>query len=61
MSVYNDIEVLNFDIEVSSISYCVDIEVPGFNIEDSSISNWFDIVCYNLRNWNPDNLTYIVI
>jgi hypothetical protein len=33
----NNIEVLNFDIYVSSISYCVDIKAPGFNIKDSSI------------------------
>jgi hypothetical protein len=31
---YNNIEVLNFDIDVFSISYC---EAPGFNIMDSSI------------------------
>ncbi len=39
----HDIEVLNFDIDVSSISYCVDIEVPGFDIEYSSISCCVDI------------------
>ncbi len=30
ISGYNDIEVLNFDIDASSISFCVDIKVLGF-------------------------------
>jgi hypothetical protein len=49
ISVYNDVEVLNFDIDVSSISYYIDIEVLGFDIGDSSISYWVDIECFNLR------------
>ena len=49
ISVYNDIDVLNFDIDVSSISYYIDIEVLGFDIENSSISYWVDIECFNLR------------
>jgi hypothetical protein len=55
ISGYNDIEVLNFDINVSSMSYCVEIEVPGFDIEDSSILYWFDIdsTSNRLRMSNP--------
>ncbi len=34
---------MNFDIDVSSILFCVDIEVPGFDIEHSSISYCVDI------------------
>ena len=49
ISVYNDVEVLNFDIDVSSISYYIDIEVLGFDIENSLISYWVDIECFNLR------------
>jgi hypothetical protein len=33
---YNDIDVLNFDIDVASTSCCVDIEVPDFDIDVSS-------------------------
>jgi hypothetical protein len=46
---YNDIEVLTFDNDVSSISYCVDIEVSGLDVKDSSISYCVDIEGYNLQ------------
>ncbi len=45
ISGYNEIEVLNFDIDVFSISCRVDIKVPDFDtsIDVSSISNCVDI------------------
>jgi hypothetical protein len=43
ISGYNDIEVLNFDTDVSLTSCWVDIEVPDLDIDVYSISNCVDI------------------
>ncbi len=58
ISVYNDIEVLKINIDVSSISYCVDIK---FQASISKILRYgiFNIVLLRYRVLQPSISTFL--